>query len=388
MLTKTFTKITKRTYSTKYADFTTPRERIRYLYSLSKKDRQKEIGMGNFYGLKLTGDEYNELFNNKNTSIFDNDSDHDIHIVNSDLISSNKPDINFDQFGDLIVNNKKIKYSLEIPSSAKLITVRKNTWEQKLIEYFKKIKFDYVKIKNDKSINKIYALFFDNQIFEPENSEEMNYLGVYYEIIKNFPKMEKYYFMSMELGNSDAMNNFAYYYHKKLLNVKYRGEPNGRMLVCYLLAIEKGNSLAMYNLGHYYYYTVGNYELARTYLLMAIEHGNSTAMIEMGNYYYYGYVTRNIELAEKYYMMAFYAGKRSVIDTLINIYRNNWSSNCNYNENYKRLIYYLTENNMTHYYNISQKSFDLASKYKMGEFIAADKTVIYSNEIRVLTLLE
>ena len=56
------------------------------------------------------------------------------------------------------------------------------------------------------------------------NDKAMNNLADYYEEIKNYIEMEKYYLMAIEKGNRDAMNNLAYYYKNnqyelKLLNL-------------------------------------------------------------------------------------------------------------------------------------------------------------------------
>ena len=48
---------------------------------------------------------------------------------------------------------------------------------------------------------------------ELDNSNAMNYLGLYYRHIKkDYELMKKYYLMAIELSNSDAMNNLGMYY--------------------------------------------------------------------------------------------------------------------------------------------------------------------------------
>ena len=64
--------------------------------------------------------------------------------------------------------------------------------------------------------------------------------------------MKKYYLMSIDKGNDDAMSNLALYYQTVEINYE-------QMKKYYLMSINKGNVIAMSNLG-LYYQTVKNYE--------------------------------------------------------------------------------------------------------------------------------
>ena len=210
---------------------------------------------------------------------------------------------------------------------------------------------------------------FDDAIVESEalkikyplNSDIYYNIGVIYHILKKYNLMEKNYIIAIELGNSDAMNNFGFY-HKNVTN-DYDLAVNYYMLamqldngdainnlgfyyrnVCndfemainlYLIAIIKyNNSDAMNNLGHHYY-SIKNYVLAEKYFLMAVDLGNSEAINSLG--YYHHTVTNKNDLAEKYYLEA------------INL------NNCN------------AMNNLGIYYCTAMKNEDLAEKYlKMG----------------------
>jgi TPR repeat protein len=149
-----------------------------------------------------------------------------------------------------------------------------------------------------KNIQKKYNIYFEdiepkyfNIIINLFDKQTINYelcdfndpyicflTGSYYgEIEKNYDQMKKYYLMAIDLGNSDAMNNLAYYYYTK--------DDFEKMEKYYLMAIELGNSNAMKNLATYYY-EKNNFEKMEKYYLMAIELGNCYAMNSLATFYY------------------------------------------------------------------------------------------------------
>ena len=107
-----------------------------------------------------------------------------------------------------------------------------------------------------------------------------NVLGNYHhEVTKNYPEMEKYYLMAIDLGNSNAMSNYADYHHMVTKNYL-------EMEKYYLMAINLGNDLAMHNYAHYHQYITKNYIEMEKYYLMAIDLGDSDAMTSYADYHY------------------------------------------------------------------------------------------------------
>jgi hypothetical protein len=330
---------------------------------------------------ELTGEQYNLLFNAKYINFVEYKFGNNINI-GIDLITSNKIDINFKSFDNINVNNKRIKYFVTIPRSAKIIIEDKNEMEMILIKHLKNMNFSYVKINNMESIEKIYNLFLNDKIFENGNGEELNYLGIYYKIKKIYGNTEMYYHKSVEIGNDNAMNNLGCYYDENGLS-----DPEKY----FLMAIEKGNIIAMYNLG-YYYLKKKKYDLAEKYLLMASENGYDSAMIDLGNYYVN---KKNLELAEKYYLMAFYNSSYRPVSILMNFYENVKKSDHASDWNYQTIYDYhnqIKDNgniNLTQYCNITRENFEFASKYNLVNFKDSDdQSVVLSDQIKIIRLLE
>jgi TPR repeat protein len=166
-----------------------------------------------------------------------------------------------------------------------------------------------------------YDLFIKNIICEDDNgnSNDIYYLGAYYQYIKiNYGLMKKYYIQAIEKGNVDAVCNLGCYYDFQERNYDL-------MKKYYLQAIEKGNSQAMYNLGFYYDFQERNYDLAKKYYLQAIEKGNTEAMYKLG--YHYGSVERNYDLMKKYYLQAIEKGDDYVLRELNDYYDKNLPNN-------------------------------------------------------------
>ena len=70
-------------------------------------------------------------------------------------------------------------------------------------------------------------------MFEPETIEELMYVGIHYEINKQYDLMIKYFLIACEKGHTNAMNCLGDYYE----SVKNYDE----MLKYYLMAIDLGS---------------------------------------------------------------------------------------------------------------------------------------------------
>lgn len=151
----------------------------------------------------------------------------------------------------------------------------------------------YMPIVNNDSINNIYELFVNDIIFEPKDDIEMNYLGNYYKIAKNYDKMVEYYLMAINRGNDYSMHSLGLY---------YRNQKNYDLMIKYfLMAIDRGNKYSMNNLGIYYFGNK-NYDETKKYWSMAINIGHTHSMNNLA--YYHKSITKNINEMLKYYFMA------------------------------------------------------------------------------------
>jgi TPR repeat protein len=200
----------------------------------------------------------------------------------------------------------------------------------------------------DSYSRKNYNLFIKNIIFEPNinNTDDLYYLGVYYQYIKkDYDLMEKYFLMATEKGNFYAANQLGIYYTNienydlmkkyylqaiekgdtwamKTLGLYYRCKEKNYNLMekYYLMAIEKGDYHAMNQLG-LYYQNVGNYDLMKKYYLQAIEKGDILTMVRLGQYY--KFKEKNNDLMKKYYLMAISKENNSAIFMLDQFYEHN-----------------------------------------------------------------
>ena len=164
----------------------------------------------------------------------------------------------------------------------------------------------------DTHSRKIYDLFINNAIFEPNpNNTDYNdlyYLGVYYQFISvDYDLMKKYYLQAIKKGNVASIDNLGKYY-------QFTEEKYSLAKIFYLKAIEKGSSDAMNDLGWCYEFHEKKYDLMKKYYLQAIEKGNEKVMCELG--YYYGHVEKNYDLMKKYYLMAIEKGNTDAMHRL------------------------------------------------------------------------
>jgi TPR repeat protein len=132
-------------------------------------------------------------------------------------------------------------------------------------------KYKYCNFLVDTFSRKIYNLFIKGIIFEPNNESdnESFYVGVYYNHINiNYSLAKKYYLISIDKGNIQAMCSLGLYY-------RFIERNWDLMKKYYLMAIDKGNTEAMNNLGLYYQDIEKNYDLMKQYYLMAIDKGSN-----------------------------------------------------------------------------------------------------------------
>ena len=165
-----------------------------------------------------------------------------------------------------------------------------------LIKELKKYKVTYVAIHDPTSIDKIHNLFCHGVLFEPQNTIEYLYVGLYYKTVKqNYAKAKHYYLIAVDCGDSYAMYNLGAYYD----NIKHNYTKAKNY---YVMAINHGNTSAMNNLAFYYHYVKKKYAKAKHYYYMAIDHGHVNAMYNLARYYddiQYKYIK-----AKQYYYMA------------------------------------------------------------------------------------
>jgi tetratricopeptide (TPR) repeat protein len=130
-------------------------------------------------------------------------------------------------------------------------------------KYYETIK-DYENMKKYYNIALIYS-DIDNK------SKIMFRLGVYYKSIEqDYENMKKYFNMAFECGNdmfkSHASCQLGHYYHET--------KDYDNMLKYYLTSVEYGNIFAMYCLGSYYK-EIKDYNNMKKYYLIAIKNINN-----------------------------------------------------------------------------------------------------------------
>lgn len=162
--------------------------------------------------------------------------------------------------------------------------------------------------------NEIISLFnsdiiIDENNYNVEDCNILNFIGLYYDKKNpNFKLAIKYYTMAIEKGCDNAVSNIYSYIGNNC--------DNELIINYFLMEIEKGNIFAMTYLGSYYDFNE-NYEMMLKYYLMAINHNNCQAMIYLGYYYYY---TKRYDLMKKYYLMAINNGSTHAMCYLARYY--------------------------------------------------------------------
>lgn len=209
--------------------------------------------------------------------------------------------------------------------------------------------FNYNKkvlINDNIKIKKLYDLFKNNILYEPIDCDDYNYLGYYYQYYSvDHTKAENCYLMAcdIEKNNIFVMKNLGYYYFS-IQNIeqgeKYylmafgsrsEGDINAILALAYdyydinrekaekylqqysEIGLEKNPREVSFNLAKYYHYTKKNMDLAEKYYLVTIENGNDKVIMEVVNYYV---SNKNYEKATKYYLIAAKKGNVDVLNTL------------------------------------------------------------------------
>ena len=209
--------------------------------------------------------------------------------------------------------------------------------EQFIIDYVKSMDRRYIKINNESDLLIIYDLFKNNIIGDKYNSIICLYYGFYYDSIKDYDVMKKYYLMGIDYHNVYSMHFLASHYN----HIK----DYDMMKKYYLMAIDHNNNHSMNNLAYYYRHTQKDYDLMKKYYLMSINCNNITAMYNLAHYYQY--VEKNYDLMKKYYLMA--------IDNIDD------SGD--------------SMHNLAHYYQHTESNYDLMKKYY---FMAVKNNNTYS----------
>ena len=253
--------------------------------------------------------------------------------------------------------------------------------EEYIINILEKYDLKYVKIENEKSLEKIYNLF-KNIFEEPSTVIEYLYCGVYYENIgENYDLMKKYYLMAINLNHSDAMYYLALYYEITVENYDL-------MKKYYLMAIELNHSDAMNYLALYYEENEKNYDLMKKYYLMAIQLNHSYAMSNLADYYEEN--EKNYDLMKKYYLMAIELNNSDAIDYLAFYYEEIEKNDQTFVELYKYEDKFINLFNdkfkdninldQKYYYSFLQwKSEKISYKVKMKQYILRKTNIFPKN---------
>ena len=169
--------------------------------------------------------------------------------------------------------------------------------------------------KIDMNIDKLYNAIKTETSFEIESDNEYIWLGHYYwQIVKDYDQMKKYYCMAIKKGDLSTMTNLGLYY--ETIEKDY-----DQMKKYYLMAIDRGNVHAMHNLGVYYEKKEKDYDQMKKYYLMAIEKGDIDAIISLGSYY--EHVEQDYNQMKKYYLMAIEKGDSRAMTNLGLYYKDN-----------------------------------------------------------------
>jgi len=140
------------------------------------------------------------------------------------------------------------------------------------------------------------------------------------------------------------------------------------------MAIELNDSSAMDNLAWYYKNTEKNYDLMKKYYLMAIELNYSYSMVMLADYY--KKIEKNYDLMKKYYLMAIELNNSKAMNNLALYYEKIEKNDQTFVELYKyendfiNLFNYKFENNI----NLDQKYYYSFLQWKSEEMSNIVKT--------------
>jgi len=149
--------------------------------------------------------------------------------------------------------------------------------EQRIINYVTKyssIKWDYVKINDNNTLEIVYNLLFENkyrldQEFILNNLVLCYYYGILLHThyfcdrdIHYIKLMKKCYKKAIEHDISEAMYALGYYY-SDYYDYSRRHSKYKKVQHYYLMAIERGNKRSMYSLAQHYHYEIKDYQLMK-----------------------------------------------------------------------------------------------------------------------------
>ena len=229
-----------------------------------------------------------------------------------------------------------------------------------IIEYIGSTQYNkFMKINNESDLLIIYDLYKNGIVGETYNSLICFYYGFYYESLKKWDLVEKYYLLAVDYNNSDAMNRLGLYYYMK--------EKYDFVIKYILMAVDNNNYESAGCLAHYYQFVEKNYFFVEKYYLMAINYDNSSSNADSMYYLAYFYnMDKKYDLMEKYYLMAINHDHARSMNNLAHYYEykgNNYDLAKKY---YLMAIKHgsiVALNNLGYYYEHREKQFDLAKKY-------------------------
>jgi tetratricopeptide (TPR) repeat protein len=250
--------------------------------------------------------------------------------------------------------------------------------EKEIKNFFQYNDTNYIKIYDDESIQKIHNFVINNNFQEPANCIEYFYFGKYYDKMKDYDLMKKYYLKAIDSGDCHAIYNLACYYHDI--------EDYDLMKKYYLMAIDKKDTDAMYNIA-YYYKKINNYDRMKKYYLMAIELNSNIAMYGLG--VYYQDIDEDYDLMKKYYLMAIELNNTQAMTNLANYHQ---TVDKDYDLMKKYYLMAIEQNNvkaminLAFYYQIIDKDYDLMKKYYMMVIThhQKDKTLVKQAKNRLI----
>lgn len=152
---------------------------------------------------------------------------------------------------------------------------------------------------------KIYYLM----AIELGNFNSLKNLLTYFCEIEDYNNLEKYFSLVNLNILQSKHTDFIYSVINFLANLYYLIEDYEKMEKYYLMGIELGDTKAMNNLG-YYYSQNGEYELMEKYLLMAINLGCSMALLNIIEIFNF---IKNIEKFDEYIIIAIKTNNTDVI---------------------------------------------------------------------------
>lgn len=179
-----------------------------------------------------------------------------------------------------------------------------------IINWLREKEWDYLKIENEESVQKIYNLLLNDFIFDPQNEVEMIYLATYHCTNKKYDLVEKYYLMAIDCGNVDAMTCLGYFYE----HIKENYELAEKY---YLMANKNETTTLMNNLAEFYY-NIKKYDLAEEYYKITAGRGIVDSMYALG--VFYKIIKIDFKLSEKYFLMAVDNGHAESMYLLATLY--------------------------------------------------------------------